>query len=245
MISIKSTFTTDQIWNECCHFFSALFDWLAKDFWKTEEISDEQSEVFRSTCLNFYKRKTIDRLTLFDKIESRSTFRNCNINGLAERSAIDLLSEIDWTTLSNGIPSRFHGDLQFDNILYSETKGFTLIDWRQDFSGLTDYGDRYYDYAKLLGGMIISYKQIKEGNFSFEFDGINAVFELPTVAALQEVKEKYYSFLDQSDVDLQRVCILTALIFLNMSPLHSYPFSHLLNVLGRASLSKSLRGVSL
>ena len=43
----------------------------------------------------------------------------------------------------------------FVNLLYMKKNKFTLIDWRQDFAGETEFGDLNYDLAKLLGGIII------------------------------------------------------------------------------------------
>ena len=45
------------------------------------------------------------------------------------------------------MPVNFHGDLHFENIIANKNK-FTLLDWREDFSGLKNYGDLYYDLAK-------------------------------------------------------------------------------------------------
>ena len=44
----------------------------------------------------------------------------------------------------------FHGDLQFDNIIYQNDNKFFYIDWRDSFADNTNGGDLYYDLAKLL-----------------------------------------------------------------------------------------------
>ena len=62
-----------------------------------------------------------------------------------------------------GWACNFHGDLQFDNIIYSKNK-FKLIDWRDSFDG-RNKGDIYYDFAKLLGGIDLNYKFIKKETF--------------------------------------------------------------------------------
>ena len=51
----------------------------------------------------------------------------------------------------------FPGDFHFENILYDQiTDSFKFIDWRQNFAGDLFVGDRYYDFAKLLHGIIVS-----------------------------------------------------------------------------------------
>ena len=65
--------------------------------------------------------------------------------------------------LYEGIPSFIHGDLQFDNIIYNKKLNkFILIDWRQDFAGQIEFGDLYYDIAKLYGGILLNYDYIKK-----------------------------------------------------------------------------------
>ena len=53
------------------------------------------------------------------------------------------------------------------NILINKNSDqpFTLLDWRQDFGGNMEYGDIYYDLAKLNHGFIISHKIIDEKLF--------------------------------------------------------------------------------
>ena len=47
-----------------------------------------------------------------------------------------------------------------ENICINRKK-ITLLDWREDFSGLLEYGDIYYDLAKINHGFIIDHKIIK------------------------------------------------------------------------------------
>ena len=93
-----------------------------------------------------------------------------NINGIQTPKIFDLLDMVDWKLLSKGIPVRFHGDLHLKNILINKNSDqpFTLLDWRQDFGGNMEYGDIYYDLAKLNHGFIISHKIIDEELFNVE-----------------------------------------------------------------------------
>ena len=117
---------------------------------------------------------------------------------------------------------------------------FVLLDWRTDFGGLLEYGDLYYDLAKLYGGMIISYREIKNGSFSFEMSGSNVYYNFTIDHNLLEAREAYEAFLNKHGYDLKKVKILTGLIFLNMSPLHNSPFDGLLYHLGKNILAKEL-----
>ena len=71
---------------------------------------------------------------------------------------------INYEKLSQtSIPTFIHGDLHFDNSIYNQKrKSFSLIDWRSDFAGKLKYGDKYYDLAKLYGGLLMDYSKIKK-----------------------------------------------------------------------------------
>lgn len=110
-------------------------------------VHDVDSEKFRSVCLDFYKIKTEKRLSDY---YSKYSFTDTEsvINGIQIPKLSDLLSKVDFDWLSNGSPSVFHGDFHFENII-EQDDGFKLLDWRQDFGGIVEYGDVYYDLAKL------------------------------------------------------------------------------------------------
>ena len=240
-------FTEGKVLYDCdlasiCH---PLFIWLHEKFWKDVELSDKKKLAFKDKCKKFYLRKTQDRIELFNNGKNNINFFSCSVNGQETDEVERLLDSVNWDYISDGVPSRFHGDLQFDNILHLENGNFKLIDWRQDFSGIVSYGDRYYDYAKLLGGMIVSYREIKRGNFCYSFDGRMIEFKLPQSEELNIVKTEYYKSLKAKGIDISKVCLITALIFLNMAPLHTYPFNNLLYSLGRLSLNNALRGEAL
>ena len=141
---------------------------------------------------------------------------------------------------------RFHGDLQFDNVLVthddkSHLQKFVLIDWRHDFGGMVHVGDVYYDLAKLYGGLILSYQMIKEGMFSFDMSGSSIYYDFHVKNNLNEAREEFEEFIQASRFDFEKIKLLTALIFLNMSPLHHDPFDLMLYFLGKNLLYKSLK----
>ena len=74
---------------------------------------------------------------------------------------------------------RFHGDLHFENILIStsDDKPFTLLDWRQDYGGILEYGDIYYDFAKLNHGFIICHELINNNLFKVNHEPGSINFE--------------------------------------------------------------------
>ncbi len=137
-----------------------------------------------------------------------------------------MFSIIDWENLSKGSPVTIHGDLQFDNILVtrdgkSQLDKFILLDWRQDFGGLINVGDLYYDLAKLYGGMTISYQLIKKGEFSFDMSGSSIYYNYLVKNDLIDAKEMYQQFIKSNSYDPRKIKILTSIsqtLFLNLLP---------------------------
>lgn len=216
-----------------------LLDWLKEKLWIKKSLSDKSKLEFRKACKNFYYEKTIDRLRLYYqrfKVEDKESI----INSLSISSVKHLLEKIDFDWLSTGYPTGFHGDLQFDNILYTSNEDFKLIDWRQDFYNIIDYGDMYYDLAKLNGGCYISYKKIKKGGFDFLSVKDDSILQIENDSFLTESKKILDNFIRENNLDLKKIEILTGLIFLNMSPMHNEPFSHYVYNMGKYQLNKYL-----
>jgi choline kinase len=196
------------------------------------EISKEDKS-FEDICYKFYKTKTYDRIN-----EYYSTFKNSdreeNINGIHCPKVFEMLDSLDWDWLSSGIKSQFHGDFHFENILYdSKNDKFTFLDWRQNFGGIIEYGDIYYDFAKLNHGLIVCHDLIAKDLFSVSFDGNNASYDLCRKQSLVECEAFLQTYLEKKGFDYSKVYLLTALIYLNIAGLHHYPYCHLLYYLGK------------
>ena len=224
--------------------FSNFLQWVNTKLWKKHELNTKDQKEFYSACKKFYHEKTMRRVDMFYEKTGVADTEN-KVNGTRIFSLKHLFSKIDWEMLFNGIPATIHGDLQFDNVLVtrdeaSQLDKFILLDWRQDFGGLTKTGDLYYDLAKLYGGMILSYQLIKEGKFSFDMSGTSVYYNYYIKNDLLEAKEMFEHFLTTNSFNLQKMRIMTGLIFLNMSPLHNDPFDHLLYFLGKSLLHRNL-----
>ena len=127
--------------------YSNFLDTLTKNINKStlEQITDELIK-------NFYVNKTEQRKQKFlDRFGKDYLTQKYTINGVIYPSLEQVLSTVSIDSLySNYMYSLFHGDLQFDNIIYNgESDKYTYIDWRESFGGYTKGGDLYYDLAKL------------------------------------------------------------------------------------------------
>ncbi len=214
-----------------------LLQWLDKNLWKKKYLDKKKMRSFRNSCRSFYLTKTIDRLnTYYDKYKLNNL--NKTINGEQIETVSKLMSKIDFNWLCKGTPTKFHGDLQFDNILLTNNKGFVLLDWRQDFSGILEYGDMYYDLAKLNGGIYVSYQKIKQNLFTYKENKGDIKISVHSDLFLKECKQIFDDFVKKSNLDIRKIEVLTGIIFLNMAALHHAPFNHFIYHLGRYKIHK-------
>ena len=207
-------------------------------FWKIKKITKIEKNIFIKHCLLFYKNKTFKRISLFYKkfyIKDKKEI----INGHTIPKLSELLNQVDWQNISNGIPVRFHGDFHFENILFQKEKNkFILLDWRENFSKYLNLGDIYYDFAKLMHGLIVNHGIIANDQYSALWKDGEIKYDLHRKQSLVECEHKFNNWIVSSGYDLKKVRILTALIYLNIAALHHYPYSLLLYGLGKKMLYK-------
>lgn len=220
--------------------FEKLLNFLDQ-FWCEEELTEEGRVIFNEKCFNFYKNKSLKRITLYFNRYSEKDNEEI-INGVKVPPIKDIFGMINWDLLTNGNPTRFHGDLHFENILLSESGNFCLLDWRQDFEGLTDYGDIYYDLAKLMHGLIVSHEIINKGYYYFEKTEEIVNYGFYRKNSLVENEKTFIEFIASKGFNLFKVNLLTSLVFLNIAPLHHDPYSKLLFYLGKYNLYKHIKG---
>ena len=194
----------------------------------------------RELCRRFYVDKTRDRLEAFSNkypafVEPR------RVNGQATVSLSELMANIPWDELCEGVPAFIHGDLQFDNILYDQASGkFCLLDWRQDFGGEIEFGDLYYDLAKLLGGIKLNYSYIKAGLLYVEQHGDDLIVDFAQRYSSSNFTEILRDRVVTMGLSWRRIQLLTGVIYLNMAPMHHPPFDIALMALGRTVLMDAL-----
>ena len=146
-----------------------------------------------------------------------------------------ILDRIDKDWLCDGVPTKFHGDFILDNVIETEN-GFCLIDWRQDFAGDLNVGDIYYDFAKLNHNLTVNHDIVNRNLFNSSSEDCHIL----TSSTLNECKQVLHQFIIDNGYDLKKVNVLTSLIWLNMSPLHEYPFNNFLFNFGKYQLYKNI-----
>jgi choline kinase len=208
--------------------FSKFLDWAQDSVWIEGNAKGSENRA----CYEFYKMKTMVRLENF-RIKYNDWSENSVVNGRSVQPIDYYLNKIDFDWLCETHEWCFiHGDMQFDNIIYdADSDKFTAIDWRTDFAG-EQTGDLYYDLAKMLGGIYLSYKEIK--NHKLEYKETDVVeINLPSVENADMYVNMLRNWVVVNSLDWKKVQILVPLIYLNMSPLHEPPFDKYLIALSQ------------
>jgi hypothetical protein len=218
----------DRLLDHCCH------------FWEKKTLTAPETEAFQETCMKFYRDKTFERVALFYKNFDRKDGSEV-INGKEMIELDIMLNSVDWNWLANGLPGRFHGDFHFENILWSAIdQKFVFLDWRQDFGGNLSTGDIYYDFAKLLHGLIISHELIAGDFYQVDWRSDAIDYDFHRKQLLVECERHFGTWLEGNGYDINKVWVLTALIYLNIAALHHHPYSLLLYTLGKNMLAHEL-----
>ena len=216
--------------------FSRLLKYLTNFWFNNKKIlKDKNIEIFNKKCLFFYKNKTFYRVKDFLKKNKHSDKIEV-INNVRVNKIDVLLKKIDWKKISYGIPVNFHGDLHFENILYKKNY-FYLLDWRQDFNNSLTTGDLYYDLAKIMHGIIISHENVQKNNYKIKYlNNSKYYLKIKITKRYKAVLNEFENWIEFNNYDLKKVRTITALIFINISPLHHHPYSVFLFKLGKLLL---------
>lgn len=213
--------------------FSNLLEWSKDNLWKPVVDDGE----YERRCMSFYKDKSMSRLSVFCK-NNNIIEESEIINGKEIPTMYQMLSELDYESLHHHEPTQFHGDFILENIIKTDN-GFTLIDWRQDFSGSTSYGDLYYDLAKLNHNLIFNHDYITRGWYKYSVD-CEVDVDLSIPFRTIECQEILKQFCNNENIPYSKIKTLTSLVWLNMSALHEHPLDKFLYYFSRYNMFNSM-----
>jgi hypothetical protein len=208
--------------------FYSLLQWSKDNLWHIKQIKN-----FSDLCYDFYIEKSQKRI---EKYLDGGHDSESNINGVLVPSVNEMFNDINVDWLCDGIPCGFHGDFILDNILKKE-QDFCLLDWRQDFAGNLSIGDLYYDLSKLNHNLTVNHEIVNQKLFDYSKNNCYIMCN----SKLLECKQILKKFIDDNGYDYKKVEVLTAIIWINMAPLHEYPFNKFLFNFGKYNLYKALK----
>lgn len=197
-----------------------------------DNISKSQVPPRLNDIRKFYKEKTEKRVDSFLSKHSKDFYETEHeINGVKRKSLKSIIDGFNYDVFNdNDFYTLFHGDLHFDNLVYNEKENkYYYIDWRESFGDSTDAGDIYYDLAKFYGGLCIPYNLMKDESKINYNEGMYSInYNYPISENINKFRKTYEEWLVQNGFSLSKVKLITAIIFLNMSPLHDGKFGKML-----------------
>lgn len=213
------------------------------------EVSDNYKKDFYK---KFYDDKTVKRIKKFME-QTGEPDEEVVINGVVCPPVLQILDHFDLDasyhiSRSMKMSKNVHGDFHLENIIYDkESDAYTLLDWRQGFEG-DDYniGDISYDLAKMMHSLIVNHEMVKNNKFWVNSSRENGVLSVKIDIYNTFVESKCLEKLKKWIADeygkeeVNKVELLTALIFLNICACHTYPYSKFLFYLGRYLLQEVL-----
>jgi dTDP-glucose pyrophosphorylase len=202
---------------------AALLDWVHEHVWDDREGGPE----FTAACRRFYGDKTLGRLQAYlDARGGAEPPSGLVINGLETPTVAEALARDLEYAVAAALPSGFHGDLHEGNIVEG-AGGIALIDWRDDFGGMQDRGDRIYDLAKLLHTLELPESVMSSDQFSVDPLG------QPDTEQRREARAAFWAWCAANRLDWRAIGIVDALVFVNMAPLYDRVLGDYLYRLGR------------
>lgn len=219
--------------------FKKFLIWCKKKLWlKKEEVNREK---FKKICREFYQKNTLEHIEQFlsvNRLQDRSEI----INGEKVPKIKDLLKNLDFKYFSDADQYRIHGDLVLENVIKTE-KGYKLLDWDQSFGGLLRSGDIYYDLSKLNHSLIVTHDIVDKNLFTFSKEGDEINCDILRSDNLVSCQNLLFDFIQEENFDKYKVLALTAIIWLNMAPLHPVPlnFNFFLYYFGKLCLYRELK----
>ena len=221
--------------------------------------SNIDTHKYKNEAIEFYITKTTNRIN--DLIEKYDIDLNkpVVINNFKDKPLYKTPNQIiknAFDIINNKIntyvyPTKWHGDFIPDNIIRVTPYEYKLIDWRESFCGNTEYGDKYYDLAKLNHNLTVNHKIIYDNLFNVEInknsDYDDVYVNILTNYTMEEAKSCIEHFIKNGTPNLlfehndyAYVELLTGIVWLNMSPLHHNPFDLFLFYFGLHKLQTVL-----
>ena len=219
--------------------FNNFINFLNKNIWSKRINGHAKRKALTKNAMKFYRDKTYNRVKKYIH-NNNDADKVTWINGTKITSIYSLLDKIDWHELSQGDFANFHGDPQPENVIVKGKDDFVMIDWREDFGGNLQYGDIYYDLGKIYHSLIVTQKKIREEKYFVSYENDIAQYRFSKRNNLLKYLKYFESFINNNNYDLCRVRLISALIYINIAPLHHHPYSDLLFFHGKLSLHNLL-----
>ncbi len=221
-----------------------LYNFLNDYHQKFRHEAYTKNKMFLDNCKKMYQDKTRERVKVFHGTELDNIKV---INGVAVKPIAELLDELDWASIyEKAIPSKFHGDLQPENLLVLPDGSYLYIDWRESFGEGLTVGDAYYDLGKLYHALVISNNLILNGAYEVNKTVDQAEIKYTLKNNLYQFLEILKDFCAMQKYEYEHVQLLGVLNYLNIASLYGKfedgKYGEFLFLLGKKLLVQYLEG---
>lgn len=221
-------------------FKKLLCDLRDKGFWDKAEVNKEE---FDKCMKEFYIDKNIDRVNEFKKFYNITEDEDIYINDVfipKEYTIEYMLNELtklpEW---KNTVCTRWHGDFVLDNILYNEKDDkYILLDWREKFGSIIEYGDMNYDFGKINHNLTFNFESAYNDLFKVYENGNKYYVNILCNNTVYECKNILKEFVEKNcNARYEYIEIITGMCWVSMSPLYFLnPVSKFLYYLGKYTI---------
>lgn len=223
---------SDEQW---CNVFRRI-RFILNDF-KRYSLKDEG---IKDALKEMYLNKTLKRIKMMKNNADFPEFDHpITVNGIkyiSLKEICGLLSElIDEWLMDVEEFHIIHGDLCFTNIMIDPNYSFIkLIDPRGKFGKYDIYGDRRYEFAKLMHSIDGKYDYIIKDKFAFAGDPNCFKYKIDYEENINIGKCFSKIFEDEMTKDGCAIKLIESLLFFSMIPLHKENYKQQLVMLGTA-----------
>ena len=95
-----------------------------------------------------------------------------------------------------------------ENILKIKNNNFKLLDWRENFGLINNYGDIYYDLAKLKHGFHLNHETMINNGFNIKVEKDNIDFDYLRKSSLIECDQILDEFINNRNLSVRKVDII-------------------------------------
>ncbi|MBK1973659.1 capsular biosynthesis protein [Campylobacter sp. TTU-622] len=226
IITHQDSYEIEYLYNNTLaelYVFGKLPSYVWKRIFKSLKEFLDKLHSFKSNNKDIdfnYKEKTLKRLQEFSTQSKIDLHKNIIINSKTYPSILTLVEKLDFYMSGINDFSLIHGDFCFSNIMYDFRAGaIKTFDPRGfDFSGkITPYGDKNYDFAKLVHSIFGLYDFIIAGFFECKFENNKIEFFIEKDNNILDIQKEFLNIFSVDD----NIKALTLHLFLSMLPLHN------------------------
>lgn len=209
------------------------------------EIQNVDNNLFNKCKDKFYINKTLDRVNQFKEFYNINEDKDIYINDVLIPKEYTIEYMISEFTKSKYYKETkctgWHGDFVLDNMLWDGNK-FILLDWREKFDNIIEYGDMNYDFGKMNHNLTFNFSSACNDLFTIKEYEDNVYVSILADNYVYECRNILKRFVETNyNISYDYINFITAICWISMTPLYFLnPLCKLLFYMGKLTMYQSL-----